>query len=88
MSETTTTEPADQLPLVSVDVGQSEVADLPACQAKALLPEGAAPLYLFAQEWHGPFNGVTLSFRAGYSYQLDPALLAYLTAQGAPMTAV
>ncbi len=86
MSETTTVEPSDQLPLVSVDVGKGGLANVPLAQAEALLPAGSAPLYQFAAEWHGPFNGQLLSFRAGYSYQLDPALRTFLTAQGANIT--
>ncbi len=55
---------------------------------KSLLPTGSAPLYVFATNYTCIFNGVTQAYRPGVGYQLDPALLAFLNAQSAPITAV
>ncbi len=46
-----------------------------------------APVYIFSNNYETVFQGAVLSFRYGVPYQLDPALLAFLTANSAPIVA-
>jgi hypothetical protein len=47
----------------------------------------SAPVYVFSAYYVTVWNGSTLAFRPAMAYQLDPALLSYLTAANAPMVA-
>ncbi len=84
---TTTTEPADQPFITSLDTGTGDTDQSPQAD-NALLPPGSAPFYVFSIEYRIIFNGVLIEYRPGVGYQLDPALLAFLNAQSAPITAV
>jgi hypothetical protein len=46
-----------------------------------------APVYVFTANYSFVWQGQTLSFRSGFPYQLDAALLAALGKQNAPIVA-
>lgn len=81
------TEPADQPTTTAAEIGGATSEGSPAAE-KLLLPSGSATEYVFATEWHSVFNGNLICFRPGVGYQIDAALLTFLNAQSAPITAV
>jgi hypothetical protein len=85
---TTLVEPADQPVVAPYCNGSGSTVDAAAAVEKPSLPSGSVALYTFGQEWTVPYNGGLLTFRPGIGYQLDAALLAYLTAQSITATAV
>jgi hypothetical protein len=81
------TEPADQPNTTEIITG-GDTSEGNAAAEKLLLPSGASPFYVFSMPYQCVFNGQVLAFRPMVGYELDAALLAFLNALSAPITAV
>ena len=84
----TATEPVDQPVTTPIVLANGSMLDAMPQVDKLVNPANSAALYVFSVEWCIPYNGQTLNFRPGVGYALDAMLLAFLTAQSAPITAV
>ena len=79
----------DQPAVCAVVVEGSALTTSDASELKLrAVPGDGTAVYVFSANYTTVWHGATLGFRAAMGYQLDAALLAFLTASGAPMTAV
>ena len=83
----TLSEPTDQGVQTAV-ASNGGLTQMSPQDAKAAASPTDLPFYVFFTEWPVVWNKQVIIFRAGVGYQLDAALLAFLTAQSAPIQAV